>query len=98
MRRLLVIDDDESVRETFDFFLGQLGYEVVLAEDGVRGVEAFDNSFDGAIVDLIMPAMSGLEVCRILRTRTAEAGRDFPVWVVTSAPTHPSVEAVKKLG
>jgi CheY-like chemotaxis protein len=63
MPRVLVIDDDRLVREMARLVLSAQGYEVVLADGGVAGIDAARSSqFDVAIVDLFMPDMNGLKV------------------------------------
>jgi CheY-like chemotaxis protein len=63
MPRVLVIDDDKLVREMARIVLSTQGYDVVLAEGGVSGIEAARSAqFDVAIVDLFMPDMNGLKV------------------------------------
>jgi len=61
---ILVIDDEETVRETIKCMLDMLGYEVVLAEDGARGVETYRrrrNDIDLVVLDMTMPVMGGAE-------------------------------------
>jgi CheY-like chemotaxis protein len=68
--RILVVDDDDPIRESIRFALELIGIDVVMAESGERAQDACAGStFDGAIVDLLMPGMSGLETIRALRAR-----------------------------
>lgn len=68
MTRLLLIDDDEAVREATEMLLTAKGYDVVAAPNGMAGVEAVKvGVFDLAIVDLFMPDMDGLETTKALR-------------------------------
>lgn len=67
MQRILVIDDDASVRTTITTVLEQEGFEVFTAEDGRTGLEALDSTpFDVVIVDIFMPGMDGLETITAL--------------------------------
>jgi CheY-like chemotaxis protein len=68
MARILVIDDDVSVRVTIKTILERRGHNVVLAECGHRGL-AFTEvyAFDAVIVDIFMPGMNGLETIKLLR-------------------------------
>jgi CheY-like chemotaxis protein len=62
MSKILVIDDDAVVRETIVFLLQDVGYEVLSAEDGVRGMALFRSEQpDLVITDLIMPEQEGLQ-------------------------------------
>jgi two-component system KDP operon response regulator KdpE len=67
--KILVIDDEEQIRRALKSILGSRGYEVLLASGGVVGLDmAIDSTPDLVILDLAMPDMGGLEVCRELRT------------------------------
>ncbi|HEY2137683.1 MAG TPA: response regulator, partial [Xanthobacteraceae bacterium] len=68
MARILVVDDEVSVRLTIKTILEREGNAVVLAEcghDGADAIEAY--AFDMAIVDIFMPGMSGIETIRTFR-------------------------------
>ena len=78
--RVLVIEDEESYRDSLDFLLGREGFVVHLAETGTRGVEEFmRHGADVVLLDLMLPGMSGPEVFRALRERS-----DVPVIMVTA--------------
>ena len=70
--RVLVVDDEPSVRESVGYALEQEGFEVTLAEDG-EDAEArlADDDFDLLILDIMMPGKSGLDICREVRSRSA---------------------------
>ena len=71
MARILIADDDPSVREMLALILQSQGHEVVDAEDGAGALAAFDASNpDLLIVDLAMPEGGGLRVAKELRART----------------------------
>ncbi|MDO5669639.1 MAG: response regulator transcription factor [Corynebacterium sp.] len=79
--KLLVVDDEQAVRESLRRSLLFNGYEVVLAEDGVEAMEAIEREQpDLIILDVMMPRMDGLEVCRTLRGD----GYDRPILVLTA--------------
>jgi two-component system, OmpR family, response regulator len=66
---VLIVDDDPHLREVLRFALSQAGFRVEEAADGSAGLErARRDSFALIILDLMMPEMDGLEVCRALRT------------------------------
>lgn len=80
-QRILVIDDEESVRDAFADALENTAYEVETASSGEEGVaKARSASFDLVFLDLKMPGMDGVETLRALR---ALDGR-VPVYVVTA--------------
>jgi CheY-like chemotaxis protein len=65
MPRILVVDDDMSVRLATQTLLEQEGYDVVVADCGRGGIEAIAKaSFDAVIVDIFMPGMDGLETIK----------------------------------
>ncbi len=67
---LLVIEDDENISTAIREYFTRAGYEVQTAEDGVAGVQAALQSRPDAIVlDLMLPRMDGLQVCRELREK-----------------------------
>jgi CheY-like chemotaxis protein len=68
MARILVIDDEVSVRDTIRLILENRGHHVVVAECGRRGLAAIEAyAFDAVIVDIFMPGMDGFETIGILR-------------------------------
>ena len=79
--RILVVDDEPAVREAVDRALRLEGYDTELAEDGRAALEALaDRAPDALVLDVLMPHVDGLEVCRRLR---AEGDRT-PVLIVTA--------------
>ncbi len=68
METILVIDDDESLRDTIGMMLEREGFEAVLAADGITGFNlALGTKPNLVMVDLRLPGMSGVEVCKQLR-------------------------------
>ena len=68
MERILVVDDEQPVRDTLGLLLRQEGFRVIVAECGhtaVGAIEAF--TFDVVLVDIVMPGIDGLETIAILR-------------------------------
>jgi DNA-binding response OmpR family regulator len=66
--RVLVVDDDATVRDVVGRYLDEAGYRVDLAADGPTGLRAArERSPDAVVLDLMLPGMSGLDVCRALR-------------------------------
>ena len=82
--RILVVDDDRAVRESLRRSLSFHGYTVDLAADGVEALAAVAAERpDALVLDVMMPRVDGLEVCRRLRG----AGDDLPVLVLTARDT-----------
>jgi two-component system response regulator MprA len=79
--RILVVDDDRAVRESLRRSLSFNGYSVDLAHDGVEALEMIASDRpDGLVLDVMMPRLDGLEVCRHLRS----TGDDLPILVLTA--------------
>ena len=67
-KTILLIEDDESIRELVGVNIGYLGYEVDCAGDGLTGLQkAVDNEYALVILDINLPGLGGLEVCQQLR-------------------------------
>ncbi|MGZ4561889.1 MAG: response regulator transcription factor [Mycobacteriaceae bacterium] len=82
--RILVVDDDRAVRESLRRSLAFNGYTVDMASDGVQALEQIAAQKPDAIVlDVMMPRIDGLEVCRRLRS----TGVDLPILVLTARDT-----------
>ena len=75
MTTVLVADDDPDIRELVAFKLEQAGLEVTVAEDGPAALRAAQAAVpDVAVLDVTMPGLSGIDVCRALRGEPATAG------------------------
>ena len=71
MTKVLVIEDEESFREALEFILTKEGFTVTLAANGTDGVAEFENSHpDIILLDLMLPGMSGTDVCKAIRTKS----------------------------
>lgn len=81
---ILIIDDDKAVRQGLSFFLEDLGYRILSAENGRVGVDLFEcQNVDLVLVDLRMPEMDGLEVL----DRISQNNPYTPLIVLTGATT-----------
>lgn len=79
--KILVADDEQAVRESLRRSLSFNGYDVVLAEDGAEAVELIEKEQPALVIlDVMMPQMDGLEVCRTLRS----SGDDRPILLLTA--------------
>jgi two-component system, OmpR family, response regulator MprA len=79
--RILVVDDDRAVRESLRRSLAFNGYSVDLAQDGQEALEMITSDRpDALVLDVMMPRMDGLQVCRHLRS----TGDDLPILVLTA--------------
>jgi len=70
--RILLVDDEQSIQTLLSYPLRKEGYDVVQATDGRQALERFDEQcFDLVVLDLMLPKLDGLEVCRRLRGRSS---------------------------
>ena len=70
--RILLVDDEQSIQTLLSYPLRKEGYDVVQATDGRQALDRFDEqAFDLVVLDLMLPKVDGLEVCRQLRSRSA---------------------------
>jgi len=70
--RILLVDDEQSIQTLLSYPLRKDGYEVVRATDGREALDRFaEQAFDLVVLDLMLPQLDGLEVCRRLRARSA---------------------------
>ncbi|MDG0866049.1 response regulator transcription factor [Candidatus Lucifugimonas marina] len=76
----LVVEDDKSVSQLIRLYLAQAGYKVLAAEDGLQGLKlALDEAPDIVLLDLNLPGMDGIEVCRNVRKES-----EVPIIMVTA--------------
>ncbi len=70
--RILLVDDEQSIQTLLSYPLRKDGYEVVRAADGREALDRFaEQAFDLVVLDVMLPQLDGLEVCRRLRARSA---------------------------
>ncbi len=80
MTRVLVVEDEESFSDALSYMLRKEGYEVDIAETGPQALETFDrHGADIVLLDLMLPGLSGTEVCKALRGRGA-----VPIIILTA--------------
>jgi DNA-binding NtrC family response regulator len=95
MAKILVIDDEQGIRDLLDTLLRRKGYDVVLAESGWKGLELFRLEHPDVIVlDLKMPGMDGLTVLQEIRSFDPRQ----PVIVLTGAGTAEAEQQVRAFG
>ncbi|MFZ2227916.1 MAG: response regulator transcription factor [Candidatus Nanopelagicaceae bacterium] len=71
MTRILVVEDEDSFSEALAYLLGREGFEVGVADTGPKAIEEFDrHGADLVLLDLMLPGLSGTEVCKQLRSRS----------------------------
>lgn len=67
-KKILLAEDDDSMRRFIEIILKKAGYEILTAEDGLAAMPmAFENDIDAVVADAIMPNLSGYDLCRMIR-------------------------------
>ena len=95
MAKILVIDDEQSIRDLLDTLLRRKGYDVVLAESGQKGLEIFRRERpDVLVLDLKMPGMDGLTVLQQVHSLNPTQ----PVIILTGAGTPEAERQARALG
>jgi two-component system response regulator RegX3 len=83
MARILVVEDESSFSEAISFLLRKEGFEVGVAESGQAGIDDFErNGADLILLDLMLPGLSGTEVCRQIRSKS-----QVPIIMLTAKDT-----------
>jgi two-component system response regulator RegX3 len=83
MTKILVVEDEASFSDALSYVLGKEGFEVVVADTGDAAIAAFDKGgADLVLLDLMLPGLSGTEVCRQLRSRST-----VPIIMLTAKDT-----------
>lgn len=95
MKKILIIDDEYQNREMLSDFLEIKGYEVITANNGEEGIEAFKNDHvDAAIIDIKMPIMNGIDCASEIR-RLKE---NFPIIMITGHVDIDYKNQIKNMG
>lgn len=80
MSKILVVEDEESFRDALAFVLSKEGFEVKLVQDGQAAIDTFEKEgADLILLDLMLPGVSGLEVCKSIRAKS-----HVPIIMVTA--------------
>lgn len=82
MKKILVIDDEENIRELIKYNLEAAGYSVELAADGQEGLDKLNSSLDLIVLDLMLPIIDGITVCRRIRSNVEFS--DLPIIMLTA--------------
>lgn len=94
MTRILLVEDESALSEPLAFLLEREGYEVVVAEDGASAIAEFDRTgADVILLDLMLPVISGTEVCRQIRTRST-----VPIIMLTAKDSEIDIVVGLELG
>ena len=94
MTRLLIVEDERSLSEPLAYLLEREGYETVVADDGLAAVAEFEsNGADLILLDLMLPGISGTEVCRRVRVHS-----QVPIIMLTAKDSEVDIVVGLELG
>jgi len=94
MTSILIVEDEQSLSEPLAYLLEREGYETTIAADGVTAVAEFErNGADLVLLDLMLPGLSGTEVCREIRTRST-----VPIIMLTAKDSEIDIVVGLELG
>ncbi len=82
MEKILVVEDEKNIRDLIKFNLENAGYEVETAADGKEAMDKLSEEIDLVVLDLMLPEIDGMEVCR--RMRGDEELRQIPIIMLTA--------------
>jgi two-component system response regulator RegX3 len=92
--KILIVDDEPALSEPLEFLLQREGYETAVAADGVTALSKFDSENpDLVLLDLMLPGLSGTEVCRQIRTRS-----NIPIIMLTAKDSEVDIVVGLELG
>lgn len=84
-KKILVVDDDDAIRELFDGLLTEAGYEVTLAEDGLAAVAALKKEVpDLVILDVMMPVINGPRLMELIRSSERPEMWQVPILICSA--------------
>lgn len=94
MTKILIVEDEPSLSEPLAYLLGREGYDTVVVEDGLVALAEFDRSgADLILLDLMLPGLSGTEVCREIRSRS-----NVPIIMLTAKDSEIDIVVGLELG
>ncbi|WP_420362989.1 response regulator transcription factor [Curtobacterium aetherium] len=94
MTKILIVDDEPALSEPLEFLLQREGYDTSVATDGVTALSKFDTENpDLVLLDLMLPGLSGTEVCRQIRTRS-----NVPIIMLTAKDSEVDIVVGLELG
>ena len=94
MTKILIVEDEPSLSEPLAYLLGREGYDTVVVDDGLVAVAEFDRcGADLILLDLMLPGLSGTEVCREIRSRS-----NVPIIMLTAKDSEIDIVVGLELG
>ena len=96
-KKILIVDDEEDVRDMLHFSLSSMGYDVLDAEDGMKALQIFRDAHPQIVLtDIKMPSMDGIELLK--RLRESEQHAKTPILMLTSLGREEDIVRAFNLG
>jgi DNA-binding response OmpR family regulator len=96
-RKILIVEDDNFVAEVYFAKLSEMGYEIILAQNGKEGLTALgSNKIDLILLDILMPVMDGVEMLEEIKKR--KEWENIPVILLTNVGEQESIRKVREMG
>lgn len=90
--KVLLAEDDSSMRRFVEIILKQANYKVLSAEDGLKAMQiALENDIDAVVADAVMPHLSGYDLCRMLRA--SDDKKHVPLIILSGLTPENSIES-----
>lgn len=90
--KILLAEDDDSMRRLLEVILRKEGFEVIAAEDGLKAMKiALETEIDAVIADAVMPGLTGFDLCRLLRGNPEK--KNLPILVLSGLEQNTSADA-----
>ena len=96
-KRILIVEDDSFVMDIYQTKLGQAGYEIIGADNGLEALKKIEKeTFDLVLLDIIMPYMDGLEVLKKIKSQ--EKYKKLPIILLTNLSQKEEIDKGLSLG
>jgi CheY-like chemotaxis protein len=96
MPKILVVEDEDSIREMYEMVLTSGGFEVETAEDGEEGLKAASKKPDLIFLDIMLPKMNGIDILRNIKQNPAT--KEIPVIMLTNLGQDSIINEALNLG
>ncbi len=98
-KKILLVDDDESLRQMYSLILGKEGYTLMTANDGVQGLAKIrEGEWDLVLLDLMMPNLDGIGVLKALQEEPGKYEQSCPIVVLSNAGYGTVAKEAENLG
>lgn len=97
MKKILIIEDEKNIILSLKMYLKKLGYEILVAKDGIEGLEAAQKHLpDLIMLDIVLPKMNGYLVCEALKND--DTTKSIPLIFISAKSKEEDIQKALKLG